>query len=277
MKILVNISFVILFAFQVFAQIDSTISYHENNKISSVIKYNNGVRDGDARFYWDNGNIKEELTYNNGKVEGLVREYYENGNLKEMFSIEYGKREGPTSLFDSSGNYVEDIFYEEGILVVDKIKLDEGKYNKVLSSNNTPGNNVDKKKKKKKVNPNDPLPPEVEDAHNYEDDPAFYSKVEVMPEPIGGMEAIYKKISYPKEARENGIEGTVKILAFIDRDGEVLDAQVVEGIGYGCDESARLAVFYHRFKPGMQRGQRVKIQMEIPIDFKLDNLGSSVN
>ena len=73
----------------------------------------------------------------------------------------------------------------------------------------------------------------------------------------------------PKQAKENGIEGTVVIRTFIDRDGEVLDAEVVEGIGYGCDESARIAIFYHRFKPGLQRGQRIKVQMDIPVEFKL--------
>ncbi|MCH6574049.1 MAG: energy transducer TonB, partial [Bacteroidetes bacterium] len=66
------------------------------------------------------------------------------------------------------------------------------------------------------------------------------------------------------------IEGAVLIRVFIDRDGEVLDAQILKGIGYGCDESARIAVFYHRFKPGLQKGQRVKIQMDIPVEFKLD-------
>jgi len=112
-------------------------------------------------------------------------------------------------------------------------------------------------------------PPTIEEERNLEEDPAFYLSVEVMPEPIGGMKAVYKKISYPKQANENGIEGTVVIRTFIDRDGEVLEAEVVEGIGYGCDESARIAIFYHRFKPGLQRGQRIKVQMDIPVEFKL--------
>ena len=76
-----------------------------------------------------------------------------------------------------------------------------------------------------------------------------------------------------------GINGRIKVMVnpeilerrgtYIDRDGEVLDAQVVDSLGYGCDESARLAIFYHRFTPGMIKGQRVKVQMEIPIEFKL--------
>jgi TonB family protein len=184
-----------------------------------------------------------------------------------MFTIENGKREGPTSLFDSTGTYTKDIYYEEGILVVDKIVLDSGEQkneNKEAAKYNPP-----LMPKKKKQNNDNSLPPIIEEEKKYEDDPAFYKTVEVMPEPYGGMEAIYKKIGYPEEAKENKIEGVVKVLTFIDRDGEVLDAQVVQGIGYGCDEAARLAILYHRFKPGLIKGQRVKVQMEIPIEFKL--------
>ena len=266
---IILISF-LLITKSVSAQIDSLVSYYNNGKIESIVNLNDKVRDGDARFYWENGNLKEALTYVNGRVEGLVRKYNENGILREMFSIENGKREGPTSLFDSTGKFIANINYEEGILVVDKIVLDTGiKKDKkkqedvaVLKTQNN---------QNKKTNTNsDFVPPVLEEEKNYEKDSTFYKTVEVMPEPYGGMEAIYKKISYPEEAKDNGIEGVVKILILVDRDGEVLDAQVIDGIGYGCDEAARLAILYHRFKPGLIKGQKVKVQMEIPIEFKLD-------
>jgi len=267
-------TFILLFiiaAASLFPQTDSVITYFDGGGIKSVIHYRDNVRDGEARFYYNNGNLKEETSYLNGRVEGTVLRYYENGKLNEMFVIEDGKREGPTSLFDSAGAYLKDLDYENGILVVDKIVLDEGKKEETTVTNEVAKNEQPPKvtKKKQKINQQNPLPPKIEEEHNYEDDPAFYKTVEVMPEPIGGMQAIYKKISYPKDAKEEGIEGTVKILTFIDRDGEVLDAQVVDSLGYGCDESARLAIFYHRFTPGMIKGQRVKVQMEIPIEFKL--------
>ena len=248
------------------AQLDSVVTYYDNGKIESIVHLRDQVRDGDAKFYWENGNLKEELTYANGRVEGLVRRYSQEGVLKEMFTIEAGRREGPTSLFDSTGKYVDDIYYEEGILVVDKIVLDSGFKKKktdeiVLTKTTTT---------EKEQNDDDPLPPKIEEEKNYENDSVFYKSVEVLPEPYGGMKAIYKKIGYPKEALEEKVEGVVKILAFVDRDGEVLDAQIVEGIGYGCDEAAKLAILYHRFKPGLIRGQKVKVQMEIPIEFKLE-------
>jgi protein TonB len=82
------------------------------------------------------------------------------------------------------------------------------------------------------------------------------------------MEAIYKKIIYPSEARKNEISGTVKVQAFIDEYGEVMEAQVVKGIGYGCDEIARNAIYYAKFKPGLQKGKTVRTMIIIPIEFK---------
>ncbi len=249
-----------------FSQEDSVITYFDNNSIESIVHYKNGVRDGEAIYFWENGNIKQELSYFNGRVNGLVRNINENGLIREMYSIVDGKREGPTSYFDSLGVYVDDIFYTEGMLDVEEEPLRHSNSNDKLTENKI---NRTKKKTKKKIDTDQPLPPTIEEERNLEEDPAFYLSVEVMPEPIGGMKAIYKKLSYPKQAKENGVEGTVVIRTFIDRDGEVLDAEVVEGIGYGCDESARIAIFYHRFKPGLQKGQRIKVQMDISVEFKL--------
>lgn len=261
------ISFLVLII-EVSAQPDSVINYFSNGKIESIIHIRDNFRDGDAKFFWENGNIKEEISYVSGRVEGLVRRYNQDGVLREMFSIENGKREGPTSLFDSTGKYIDDIFYEEGILVVDKIVLDAGPKEEVTE--NIVSVNPPVKKKKKKQSNDDPLPPVIEEEKNYEDDPAFYKTVEVMPEPYGGMEALYKKIGYPQEAKDDEIEGTVTVSVFVDRDGEVLDVQVIDGIGHGCDEAVRTAILYHRFKPGIIKGQKVKVEMEISIDFKLE-------
>jgi len=261
---------ILLLTIEIAAQIDSLVSYYNNGKIESIVHLRDKVRDGDAIFYWENGNPKEELTYVNGRVEGLVRRYNHDGVLQEMFSIENGKREGPTSLFDSTGKYIDDIYYEEGILVVDKIVLDSGPKKKEKKSEDILVIKPTTTQNNKKQNNDNFVPPTIDEEKNYENDSVFYKMVEVMPEPYGGMAAILKKIGYPREAKEEKIEGVVKVLTFVDRDGEVLDAQIVEGIGYGCDEAARLAILYHRFKPGLIKGQKVKVQMEIPIEFKLD-------
>ena len=156
----------LIFTFELTAQQDSVITYYNNGNTKSIVHLRDNFRDGDAKFFWENGNIKEELSYINGRVEGLVRKYNEDGILQEMFSIEDGKREGPTSLFDSTGKYVDDIFYEEGILVVDKIVLDTGPTKEEKTSEETKVEGNVNQQKRKKQSSDDQLPPVIEEEKN---------------------------------------------------------------------------------------------------------------
>ena len=101
------------------------------------------------------------------------------------------------------------------------------------------------------------------------DEKVFYVAVEQMPEPIGGIIAIQKNIIYPEIAKREGVEGRVYIKAFIDSTGIVAKAEIIRGIGAGCDEMAMEAVKKVRFTPGKQRGRPVNVQVTVPILFKL--------
>jgi len=92
---------------------------------------------------------------------------------------------------------------------------------------------------------------------------------ENMPEPIGGIGEIQKKIVYPDVAKQAGIEGRVHVLAFIDEAGNVVDAQIVKGIGAGCDDAALNAIKAVKFIPGKKDGKPIKVKVTIPIVFKL--------
>ena len=102
-----------------------------------------------------------------------------------------------------------------------------------------------------------------------EEEPTYFVAVEEMPSPIGGIKAIQEKIVYPEIAKRAGVEGKVYILAFVNEQGEVTKAQVIKGIGAGCDEAALNAVLKTRFTPGKQRGKPVKVQVSLRIVFKL--------
>ncbi|MBI1939133.1 MAG: TonB family protein [Ignavibacteriales bacterium] len=112
-----------------------------------------------------------------------------------------------------------------------------------------------------------PPPPKVEVKE--EEESVFFVAVEEQPEPIGGIEAIQKKIVYPEIAKRAGVQGRVFIKAFVNEVGDVVKAEVIKGIGAGCDEAAVQAVMQTKFKPGKQRGKSVKVQVSIPIVFKL--------
>jgi TonB family protein len=270
MKLLTNI-LLILLALELPAQKDTVRTYYPNGNIESQIIYENKIRSGEAIFYYENGNTKERRNYVNDKVFGTVTTFYENGNIKELFSIEDGRRDGPATYYDSTGKVIEDVIFENGLrrgqefLLVGEYREED--YKKLLAEWKA---RQEQKKNNDKEEMN--LPPVENDKKNLDDDPAYYMNAEIMPEPIGGMNTIYKRLIYPEEAKKNKIEGVVKVLAFIEKNGEVSDAKVVEGIGYGCDENARLTVYFTRFKPGVQKGERVKVQMVIPVEFKLDNL-----
>jgi len=97
----------------------------------------------------------------------------------------------------------------------------------------------------------------------------FIPVAEVMPQPIGGIGAIQAQITYPELAIRAGVHGKVYIKAYVDEKGNVIKVELQKGIGAGCDEEAMIAVKSTLFFPGKQRGRPVKVQVTVPINFKL--------
>lgn len=90
-----------------------------------------------------------------------------------------------------------------------------------------------------------------------------------MPEIVGGINSLQERIKYPEIAKRAGIEGKVFVLTFIDELGNVVDAKVIKGIGSGCDEEALNAIKNTKFTVPKHKGESVKVQVTVPILFKL--------
>lgn len=103
----------------------------------------------------------------------------------------------------------------------------------------------------------------------YPGDEAYAIAVEKAAAPIGGLEAIVKKITYPEMAIKTRTEGKVYVLAFINENGDVDDVKVVKGIGAGCDEETIKAVKKTKFTPGVDKGVNVKTKLALAIQFKI--------
>ena len=93
--------------------------------------------------------------------------------------------------------------------------------------------------------------------------------VEKMPSPVGGIEAIMKKIVYPSTAKNNNVEGKVYLLVYINENGGVDDVKLVKGIGSGCEEEAINVIKKTKFNPCVNKGTNVKTKMSLSIPFKL--------
>ncbi len=98
----------------------------------------------------------------------------------------------------------------------------------------------------------------------------YFIAVQEMPRPIGGIAGIQKKIVYPESARKAGVEGRVFVKAYIDENGNVVHSEILKSAGSVLDSAALKAVNRTKFMPGRNNGKPVKVQIVVPIMFKLD-------
>ncbi|MFT4660220.1 MAG: hypothetical protein ACI8XB_000480 [Patiriisocius sp.] len=90
----------------------------------------------------------------------------------------------------------------------------------------------------------------------------------------GGPSAFGKFLSenivYPGLAMEYNIHGKVYIKYIIQKDGQIANAEVLRGIGHGCDlEALRLMALSPLWELGFQEGKAVNVWYTIPINFQL--------
>jgi len=75
---------------------------------------------------------------------------------------------------------------------------------------------------------------------------------------------------YPPLLRDAGIGGTVKVYFFIDETGRVQDVRVDESSGHqALDEAALKVADVYRFKPALNRDQKVPVWVSFPITFQV--------
>jgi TonB family protein len=101
-----------------------------------------------------------------------------------------------------------------------------------------------------------------------------YTKAEVMPEYPGGAMALYEffkaNLKYPDKAREKGTEGVVVTSFVVDAEGNLKDINVIKNLDPQMDaEAKRVVEMMPRWKPGMQGGKNVPVQLVQPVRFSL--------
>jgi protein TonB len=76
---------------------------------------------------------------------------------------------------------------------------------------------------------------------------------------------------YPRRARMMGIEGTVIIQAFVDKEGTVRRAQAArcDQPGWGFEESAVWAAYRCRYSPAIQNGRPIGVWVSYKVTFTL--------
>lgn len=87
----------------------------------------------------------------------------------------------------------------------------------------------------------------------------------------GLAEFIAHNIRYPKEARQQGIEGRILCSFIVGSDGSISNIEVVEGLHPQLDnEAIRVLGLMPRWEPGLNDGEKVNVKCLLPIDFTID-------
>lgn len=90
--------------------------------------------------------------------------------------------------------------------------------------------------------------------------------------PVGGTRGCASKLDYyPPEAREQGLEGTVKVKIQVSADGNVTGATIAKSSGHSIlDESVLSKIYDCNLEPAEKDGVPISSKAIIPVRFKLD-------
>jgi protein TonB len=72
-----------------------------------------------------------------------------------------------------------------------------------------------------------------------------------------------------EEARKAKAAGNVLVNLWVDEKGNTAHVRVIRGIGMGLDERAVAAVKLYKFKPAMENGKPVTVEMNIEVTFHI--------
>lgn len=76
---------------------------------------------------------------------------------------------------------------------------------------------------------------------------------------------------YTESARRRRLQGTVVLEVVVDRQGNVGEVRIVDGLDSGLDENAKIAVRRLRFKPAHGRdGRPLSVYLRLRVDYRLD-------
>lgn len=102
-----------------------------------------------------------------------------------------------------------------------------------------------------------------------------YTILEQQPEFQGGYEGLGRflgtNLSYPADAQRANVQGQVFVSFVVCTDGSLCDYEVIKGVHPSVDQEALRVVkkMSGLWKPGLQRGEKVRVKYNLPINFTL--------
>lgn len=237
--------------------------YPENKMITKLVtlkEKRSKIKHGLCQERWDDGtlttsgmfendkkvgkwieNIYETGFYDRGLKQGEWEIYYSDSTLRRKESYLNGELHGNLTVFDTLGNIEYQKVYEFGEL-------------------------ISSTRQDTTVILNEELPrfPGCEDLGLAPEEFIKCSDKKL-------VEYLSANIKYPRYSREAGIEGQAVVQFVINKDGQVTDIKVLNGVSRDIkQEVVRLVTEMPKWIPGMQDGNPVKVLFTLPIRFNLE-------
>lgn len=74
---------------------------------------------------------------------------------------------------------------------------------------------------------------------------------------------------FSEEARKAKVAGNVLVNLWVDTNGNPSHVRVIRGVGMGLDEKAVEAVKQYKFKPAMENGKPVLVELNVEVNFQI--------
>ena len=206
-------------------------NWHKNGQLSDEYTYRQNNLEGKSVSWHLNGQKSAEATYVQNKREGKAYAWYETGQLKSEFHYVAGNQQGEGLSYYPDGKLKRREYFSKGELIKGKSFTRTGA------------------------------------------DTAFVPTY-TQPSFPGGYAAIGQHIKntliYPDQARRNNIEGLVHVQFIVNKEGFIINPEVVKKLSPEIDaEALRIVKELPRFTPAKEEGQPVSFRFTVPIRFAL--------
>lgn len=224
---------------------------------------------GEIIFYYENGNKKSNINYYKGRLVGIEEQWYENGakqveaeylETNNLFTTvrkikNFWKFDGTQTVVNGNGT-VEETSENGSEKGAYKNGLKDSIWTGTFSENY--GYTEDYK--------NGELVSGV--STDRDNNQYRYTQLEVKPEPLKGMKDFYKHVgkNFQIPRVYDSVKGKIITTFIVEKTGELVEIKIIKSLFETLDEEAiRVIKSYGKWKPGMQRGQNVRVLYSLPI------------
>ncbi|MBC7912646.1 MAG: energy transducer TonB [Pyrinomonadaceae bacterium] len=269
--------------------LDKSGSMSNDEVRTSLTKFIEAFYYDQRRGYFDPPSYFADITetfynYHNLTHQRLKEIYWRRQNERNNFkrnwivsTLQFERVESRiTATYWSKESYFKPIANEDYSALI-KYELIINEMGKIVSLREAEVKNVEKRRRELDSMVINQLPsstPPLSNSTGVADKVYDHSLVESQPEFPGGQKELTKYIgtnlNYPALAKQNNIHGKVYLSFIIEKEGNLTDIKVKQGIGSGCDEEAlRILRGAPKWKPGMVSGAPVRTYYVLGITFQL--------